>query len=192
MTDNNMPTDLQALWEELTQSDDARRKRIRQRRFDERAKQYAQIPIVEETYAEDEVYKVLTFHSGDERYGIDVDVVTGVRPAEKITRVPAVPNFYRGVINVRGQIISVLDLRLFFGLSASDSENAELILLQADNLSLALLTDRVEEVQWIPRNTVETVDMRYARGVTANRLVILDTDYLLSDDRLIIGGETLI
>jgi hypothetical protein len=55
-----------------------------------------------------------------------------------------------------------------------------------------LLTDRVEEVQWIPRNTVETVDMRYARGVTSNRLVILDTDYLLSDDRLIIGGETLI
>lgn len=189
MSKQNMPDDLQALWDELTQSDDIRRKRIRQKRFAERAKQYALPKDAEQSYADDEVYKLLTFNLNKEHYGIDVDVVTGVRPAEKITRVPATPDFYRGVINVRGQIISVLDLGQFLGLATSDTTKQELILVQAHNLSLALLADRIQEVQWIPRETVEAVDMRYARGVTVNQLVILDTDYLLTDDRLIIGGE---
>lgn len=189
MSKRNMPDDLQALWDELTQSDEIHRKRIRQRRFTERAKQYALPKEDEQSYSDDEVYKLLTFTLGDERYGIDVDIVTGVRPTDKITRVPAIPKFYRGVINVRGQIISVLDLRQFFGLLPSDASRHELVLVHAHNLSLALLTDRIQEVQWIPREIVEAVDMRYARGVTANQLVILDTDYLLTDDRLIIGGE---
>ena len=189
MPDNNIPADLQALWEELNQSDELRRERIRKNRFEERAIQYARVAEEEVSYTDDEVYKLLIFRFGDEQYGIDVDVVTGVRSAGKITRVPGTPDFYPGVINVRGQIISVLDLQQFLGLSASDSVAPELVLIQGDNLSLALLTDRVEEVQWIPRDSVESVDMRYARGVTAERLVILDIDYLLADDRLIIGGR---
>lgn len=189
MSDNNMPDNLQALWDELTQNDEPRRKHIQQQRYDERAKQFAQPLQGDHTYAENDIYKLLIFRAGDEQYGIDVDVVTGVRPAGKITRVPAVPNFYRGVINVRGQIISVLDLRRFFGLDPSYATKYELVLIEAQDLSLALLTDRVEEVQWIARDTVEAVDMRYARGVTSDQLVILDTDYLLTDERLIIGGE---
>lgn len=190
MSDKGISPELQALWEELNQSDETRREQIRKSRFDERAIQFARIPDDEVTYADDEVYKLLIFRFGKEQYGIDVDVVTGVRPVDKITRVPGVPSYYRGVINVRGQIISVLDLRRFLGLEISDSPASELVLIQADNLSLALLTDRVEEVQWVARDTVESIDMRFARGVTANRLVILDTAYLLADERLIIGRES--
>lgn len=190
MSDKGISPELQALWEELNQSDDIRREKNRKSRFDERAIQYARRPEEEVTYADDEVYKLLTFRFGGEHYGIDVDVVTGIRPVDNITRVPGVPDYYRGVINVRGQIISVLDLRRFLGLPISDSPASELVLIQAENLSLALLTDRVEEVQWIPRDTVETIDMRFARGVTAKRLVILDTGYLLADERLIIGRES--
>lgn len=189
MSDTNMPTDLQALWDELNQSDDVRRDQVRKQRFDDRAKQYAKPSHQETTYHDDEVYKLLTFTFAEERYGIDVDVVQGVRPAESITRVPGVPAYYRGVINVRGQIVSVLDLRLFFGLSTSTSKQFELVLIQTHDLSLALLTDRIEDVQLIPKTLVAPFEMYYAHGVTADQLVILDIDYLLSDERLIIGGE---
>ncbi|GAB5492158.1 MAG: hypothetical protein Phog2KO_23730 [Phototrophicaceae bacterium] len=190
MPDKSMSTDLQSLWEELTQPEEEQRDRIRRQRFNERAQDYSTLPIEEQTYTDDEVYRVLTFHFGDEYYGIDVDIVTGVRPAEQITRVPAIPAFYKGVINVRAKIISVLDLRLFFGLSPSESKKSELILVKIGELSLALLADHIEEVKVIPRNTVEMLDRPYIRGVTANKLIILDTDYLQIDDRLIIGGKS--
>lgn len=190
MSDKKTPTDLQTLWEELTQSEEVQRKRIRDARYEQRAKQYAAPQDEAISYSEDEVYEVLVFQLGAERYGIDAAIVTGVRPAEKITRVPSVPEFYRGVVNIRGQIISVLDLRLFFGLSvAEDTALNELILVETPNLALALVANYIEEVQVIPRTTVETVDMRYAVGVTSNRIVIIDPEYLLSDERLIIGGE---
>ncbi|MGB7339565.1 MAG: chemotaxis protein CheW [Phototrophicaceae bacterium] len=190
MPDANMPTDLQALWDELNQSDDVRRERVRQERFDERAKHYAQPTTSQTSYSDDEVYKLLTFSSADERYGIDVNVVQGVRAAENITRVPGVPAYYRGVINIRGQIVSVLDLRHFFGLSPSIAKEFELILIQTHDLSLALLADRIDDVQFIPRTSITPFEMRYAHGVTSDHLVILDIDYLLSDERLIIGGES--
>lgn len=189
MPDKSMLSDLQTLWEELTQSEEEQNNRIRQQRFDERAKDYAAPKIAGNTYSDHEIYRLLTFRFGDEQYGIDVDTVTGIRPAEKITRVPGVPQFYRGVINVRGQILSVLDLRQFFNLAPSESKKFELILLKLDNLSLALLANHVEEVQVVPRNTIEPVDTPYVRGVTANKLVVLDTKYLQNDDRLIIGGK---
>lgn len=189
MSDNNMSSDLQALWDELTEPEEIQRECIRQQRFDERAKEYAALSVEEQNYADDEVYKLLTFRFGDEYYGIDVSIVTGVRPAEKITRVPGVPHFYRGVINIRGKIVSVLDLRAFFGLEPSSSPKSELILVNIKNLSLALIADYIEEVQIIARNTVQSIDVPYARGVTANRLVILDTDFLHLDERLIIGGK---
>ena len=189
MPDKSMLNDLQALWEELTQSEEEQKARIRRQRFDERAKDYAAPKIEDDNYADNEVYRLLTFRFGDEQYGIDVEIVTGIRPAEKITRVPGIPPFYRGVINVRGQILSVLDLRLFFNLAPSESKKSELIMIKLENLSLALLADHIEEVQVVPRNTIEPVDTPYVRGVTANKLVVLDTKYLQNDDRLIIGGK---
>lgn len=189
MPDKPMFNDLQALWEELTQSEEEQTARIRQQRFDERATDYATPQIVEDNYADNEIYRLLTFRFGDEQYGIDVEIVTGIRPAEKITRVPGIPQFYRGVINVRGQILSVLDLRRFFNLSPSENKKSELILIKLENLSLALLADHVEEIQIIPRNTIEPVDTPHVRGVTADKLVVLDTNYLQNDDRLIIGGK---
>ncbi|MGJ3240560.1 MAG: chemotaxis protein CheW [Anaerolineae bacterium] len=191
MSDTQMPTDLQALRDELAQPETVRRERIRQQQFDERARQYAEMPQGDEdTYTDEQIYRVLVFRAGDERYGIEVEVVTGVRAVERITRVPGIPDFYRGVINMRGKIISVLDLRRFLGLPVSDDAYTEIVMVQSGSLTLALLAERVEDVARIPRQTVEAVDMRYARGVTARRLVILDTAYLFADERLIVGGKS--
>jgi purine-binding chemotaxis protein CheW len=189
MPDNKLSFDLQKLWEELNQDETERQEQNLRNQLEQRAKQYAAQPEDTIAYAEDEIIRVLAFRLGKERYGVDVTIVRNVRTIEKITRVPATPMFYHGVVNVRGQIISVLDLRLFFGLIADDLSKLELILVESSDLSIALLAEHIEEVQIIPLTHIEAGNVRYARGVTKERLIILDTDILLSDERLIVGGE---
>lgn len=189
MSDSKMPFDLQKLWEELNEGEIERHEQDLKNRLEYRAKQYAAQPEDSVTYAEDEITRVLVFRLGKEHYGIDVAVVRGVRSIEKITRVPAAPMFYRGVVNVRGQIISVLDLRLFFGMIADELPKHELVLIESSDLFIGLLAEHIEEVQTIPLTLIEAGNTRYAHGVTKEHLIILDTDVLLSDERLIVGGE---
>jgi purine-binding chemotaxis protein CheW len=188
--DKHETINLHALWEELNQDDSQREQENLQTRLQNRAKQYATPQKQETTYAENEVYNVLTFQLGKERYALDVAHVRGVRPVEALTRVPGVPTFYRGVINVRGRIVSVVDLRHFFNIAGDKSDlPPELIIAETEDLYLALLAHHIEEVNSIPRETVEAVDIKYARGVTSERLVILDIQMLFSDERLIVGGK---
>lgn len=183
-------SDLQSLWEELNQSEAERNQQILESTLRQRAQQYA-APLREtKTYADDEIYQVLSFQLGSESYGVDVAVIRGIRPLERITRVPSAPNFYRGVVNVRGQIISVLDLRAFFGMEAPEIAKAELVLVGLGDMTLALLAERVEDVEMIPRSSVEPVEMSYSRGISHSRLIILDMLNLLNDERLIVGGKS--
>ena len=191
MSDSKMPFDLQKLWEELNQDETERYEQDLRKRLENRADQYAaqiEEPI---TYAEDEIVRVLSFRLGKERYAVDVDVVRGVRTIEKITRVPAAPIFYRGIVNIRGQIISVLDLRLFFGMSADEFSKKELVLVESSDFYIGLLAEHIEEVQTIPLNLIAQGNVNYARGVTKEQIIILDIETLLSDERLIVGGENL-
>jgi len=126
---------------------------------------------------------------GAERYGIDVTTVTSVRAMSTLTRVPGVPPFYRGVVNVRGQIITVLDLRVFLNLGGNANKIPnELIVVKSNALELGILADHVSDVEHIPVDRIEPVEMKYARGVTTGRLVVLDIEQLLTDERLFVGG----
>lgn len=188
--ENQHKNNLQILWDELNQDDTEREAVNLQARLVQRAKQYATPQKQKVNYADDEVYNVLTFRLGQERYAVDVATVRGVRPITSITRVPGVPPFYRGVINVRGRIVSVLDLRHFFNIAGEKSDlPSELLLIETTTLFLAILAHHIEEITAIPRANIEAQDMKYARGVTAERLVILDIETLFNDDRLIIGGK---
>lgn len=187
---SNKKSDLQALWEELNQNEAERSQQVLEATLSQRARQYA-APLREaQNYSEDEIYQVLSFHLGNESYGIDVAVIRGIRPLERLSRVPAAPNFYRGVVNVRGQIITVLDLRAFFGMDAPALPKAELVLVGAGDMTLALLAERVDDVEMIPRTMVEPVEMSYARGISHSRLILLDMISLLHDERLIVGGKS--
>ena len=184
-------SDLQALWEELNQSDDERSRQVLEEILSQRARSYA-APIREsKSYSEEDVYQVLSFKLGSESYGIDVAIIRGIRPLERLTRVPSAPEFYRGVVNVRGQIISVLDLRAFFGIEASEKfPKPELVLVGSGDMILGLLAERVDDVETIPRSMVEPVEMTYARGISQSRLILLDIISLLNDERLIVGGKS--
>jgi purine-binding chemotaxis protein CheW len=189
MSNSKIPFDLQKLWEELNQDETERYEQDLQKRLELRAEQYAIQAEASVSYSEDEIVRVLSFRLGKERYAVDVAIVRGVRTIHKITRVPAAPIFYQGVVNIRGQIISVLDLRLFFGMRADELDKQELILIETADLFIGLLAEHIEEVQTIPLNSIASGHVNYARGVTKEQIIILDTDILLSDERLIVGGE---
>ena len=174
------------IWDNLDW-DDERRAQFLQERLRQRARQYA-APYDEESGIENR-HTVLVFQLGSERYGIEVSVVRGVRPLERLTRVPGTPAFYRGVVNMRGKMITVLDLSAFFGVADETDQARELAIVRASGLELALLADHIEGILDVPKASLEPIEeMRYALGVTRERLVILDVPAIFEDERLMVNG----
>ena len=186
--DPNM-IDWKALWQELDWDDESHREEATRRRLQRRARQYASLPPEKDDEAAGKRY-VLTFSLGKERYAIDVQLVRIVRSLDNIFPVPGTPNFYPGVVNIRGQVITVMDLRLFFDMGVDETdEPRELIVVEVDNLRIGLLAHHVYDVISVPVVEVESIDdIRYAYGVTADRLVLLDIARMFEDNRLVIGG----
>lgn len=181
--------DWDAVWKSLAWDDSSANENVIVERLRQRAQEYA-APKVDDEQVDSQA--VLKFTLGDEQYGIDVMAVRSVRSVGHITRVPGVPHFYRGVVNVRGQVITVLDLRPFFDMQVSDEANParELVVVRANQLTLGLLAHHVEGVVLIPAAEIEAVDhVRHADGVTAERLVLLNVERLFDDPRLIVGGK---
>lgn len=181
------PIDWQALWAKMNWDDPEQQTRLIQERLRQRARQYA-APKQNQDIPLGEMAQLLSFELGQERYGIDVLYVHGVRKTGRITRVPGVPAFYRGVVNVRGEIVSVVDLRLFFGMEATGPEPDELLLVRANNLQVGLLAHHISEVARIPKSAIQPIDIHYAQGITSEHMIILDLNTIFSDGRLIVGG----
>jgi purine-binding chemotaxis protein CheW len=189
-SENQQKIDWEAVWKSLNWDDLAGSEEAAHERLHQRALAYAAPPPKAD--ALEDAKTVLVFELSDERYGIDVMTVRSVRTISHITRVPGTPSFYRGVVNVRGQIVTVMDLRLLFEIviTADMSSPDELIVVQANQLEIGLLAHNVEGVIAVPQADIEPVDnIRYALGVTTDRLVLLDIDRLFEDNRLIIGGK---
>ncbi len=100
--------------------------------------------------------KFLTFLIDREEYGIGIRYVTEIIGLQNITAVPDVPNFIRGVINLRGKVIPVMDVRLRFGLEEREyDERTCIIVINVDEQVVGLIVDRVSEVLGIPEGDIE-------------------------------------
>ena len=152
----------------------------------ERARQYAAVDEPTTTPAADTL-TVLTFTIGSERFGVDVMCVWGVRPLPPVVRVPGTPRFYRGVMNVRGNVITQWDLLAFLG-TGKTRDAEELVVLTYRNLTLGVPVTHVHGVEDIPKAAVRVVEeVRYAVGIYAagdTNTLILDATELFSDERL--------
>lgn len=126
-----------------------------------------------------------------EFYGLDISRVQGIIKVPDVTQVPRAPDFVEGVINLRGTIVPVIDLRKRFGLgSYEETPDTRIINVEMGNHLVGLIVDAVEEVLNLPPDSVEpppelvtTVDSAYLRGIAKldDRLVILvDLDRVLS------------
>lgn len=177
--------------------------------------------LAEEVEEDDdgEQLSIVLIQLGDEIYGLEAQYVYDARPLEGITPVPRAPVWMAGVVNVRGRIYSVVDLKRFLNLptaSNGDDEEAYLVVVQSEALELALKVDTVLSVIALPeRQLQETADTlnippTIVRGVMQNDdeapdegpdgapggdpdlpafLVVLDLPQLLSDPQLIIHEE---
>lgn len=113
-----------------------------------------EIPQVEDSQRD--LY--LTFHLHSEEYGIAINHVTEIIGIQEITNVPDMPDFIKGVINLRGLVIPVMDVRLRFGLPERDyDERTCIIVVEVDEQTTGLVVDRVEEVVEIHVEQIESV-----------------------------------
>jgi purine-binding chemotaxis protein CheW len=195
-----MPINWDALWNSLENvaQDQATPQDHIQARLKRRAQQYAE-PLP--TADDEATLALLSFRVGSaahgERYGLLAAHVSSVRPLQHLTRVPHAPPFYRGVVNVRGRITSVLDLRRLLGMSDDPDSEAqasarELVIVAHRNLQVALLADHVEGVQhYLMTDIIPAFEQErsFTVGVTTDRLVVLDIQRLLESERLIAKGQ---
>ncbi len=98
----------------------------------------------------------LTFHLHGEDYGFSISYVTEIIGIQKITVVPDMPDEIKGVINLRGRVIPVMDVRLKFGLPSREYDDRTcVIVVDVDDLTTGLVVDRVNEVVEIPTTQIE-------------------------------------
>lgn len=100
--------------------------------------------------------KYLLFNLGEEVYGINIGSVTGIEEMQKITSVPDMPEYIRGVINLRGKVIPVMDLRLRFGMPFREYDDRTcMIIVDVDSKSTGFIVDTVAEVHDIYPKDIE-------------------------------------
>jgi purine-binding chemotaxis protein CheW len=131
---------------------------------------------------------------GQERYGIEVSYVREVHPLKELTLVPCTPSFVLGIMSLRGQILSVIDIRQFFDLPQKGmTDDAKVVVVHTDKTEVGILADLVQGVRKTAFDelqaglpTLTGIPQDYLKGITKDRMVILNVDRLLSDDRFIV------
>jgi len=151
----------------------------------------AQDKVTQHGPAHGEMLQVVSFHVGEEEFGLDILRVQEIIRVQRLTRVPNSPKFVDGVINLRGRVIPVIDLRKRFGIDCTEQGNqTRIVVVEVKGTVLGFIVDSVSEVLRIPAETVEQpprlgkVEREYVMGVGKldNRLLILlDVDRLLGD-----------
>ncbi len=141
--------------------------------------------------------KVIEFGLAHERYAIEAAYVQEVDPLEDLTPLPGTPPFVAGIVNVRGRILAVIDIKKFFDLPEEGMIDAhKMILVHTAEMELGILADTVAGVRSIPLDAIQAslptltgVREEYLKGVTAERLVILDIARILADPRIMVHEE---
>ncbi len=160
--------------------------------LDERARALARVPPRPPTAAE--VIEVAVFVLDDERYAVETGHVRRVVRLDGLTPVPGAPEALAGVVNLRGEVLAVFDLRALVGLPRREpTELTRVVVLGADRDELGILADAAVEVRDLridaihdPPGSVEAPGRPLLRGVTADALIVLDGAALLADPRLVV------
>lgn len=134
----------------------------------------------------------VTFELEDETYGINVMQVQEVLRETEVAPVPGAPHYVIGIINLRGNVVSVIDARIRFGLSTIErTDMTRIIVIEAQQQIIGILVDSVAEVVDIKLSEIETApnvgndeSSRYIDGVVSREdklLILVDLDKLLSE-----------
>ena len=161
--------------------------------LEERARALARVVEV----GEGEGMQLVVFSLANETYGIPTDYVREVQPLRDVSPVPCTPGFVVGVVNIRGSIHSVVDIRQFFGVPKQEiTDLTKVILVNAAGLEVGILADDVSGAMNVPLAEIKpplaaqaTVKEEYVQGVTKDMLIILNLEALIRDERIIVHEE---
>lgn len=147
----------------------------------------------------DELLQLVTLTLGSEEFAVDILKVQEINRMKEITRVPNAPSYVEGVINLRGKVIPVVNLRRKFGLPEKENDDrSRIMIMDIQGITMGLVVDSVSEVLRIPSSIVEptppmasNISTEYIKGIAKleDRLIILlDIDRLLgkTDDTQLI------
>jgi purine-binding chemotaxis protein CheW len=141
--------------------------------------------------------ELVEFDLASERYGIALTSVREVCLLRELTPVPCTPPFILGIMNLRGEIRTVIDLKKFFALPEQGiTELNKIIVVRHEEMQLGILADRIRGVRAVSADdlqpslpTLTGIRAAYLRGVTGDRLIVLDAARILSDSRLLVRDE---
>ena len=160
-----------------------------------RARALAQEPAAES--AAREFLEITEFQLAAETYALASYFVREVQPLKDYTPLPGVPPFVLGIINVRGQILSVVDLKKFFDLPCKSlSELDKVIVIRNERMEFGVLADAIIGTRSIPLDaiqaappTVTGIGAEYLKGVTKEGVIVLDAEKILSDEKIVISQK---
>jgi len=163
--------------------------------FRKRAQKLAGEPAVEE--ADRGSIEVIQFLLAYERYAIETSYVREVYPLKDITPLPGAPPFVMGIVNVRGRILSVVDLKKFFDLPEKGlGELNKIIILAADEMEFGILADEIVGTGLLHPDdlqpalpTFSGIGEEYLKGLAEGGLIVLDGGMILADRRIIVNEE---
>ncbi|WP_273148804.1 chemotaxis protein CheW [Methylophaga thiooxydans] len=147
-----------------------------------------------ENTAEDPMLQWVTYQLEDEFYGINVMQVQEVLRLIEIAPVPGAPSYVLGIINVRGNVVTVIDTRSRFGLSTKEpDESSRIVIVEVSGHVIGMLVDSVAEVVYLRQSEIDTApnisddSSRFIQGV-CNRekylLILVDVNKLLNDEEI--------
>jgi purine-binding chemotaxis protein CheW len=151
----------------------------------------------EQAPAADTLLEVLEFRLAQERYAVETRYVREVYPLKDLTPLPCTPPFVLGIVNVRGHILPVLDLKKFFDLPEQGlTDLVRIIVVRGHDLELGLLAEVIVGVRSVPVESLQPslptltgIRSDYLKGVTAERLVVLDLERILEDPKMSVYEE---
>ena len=143
--------------------------------------------------SEDEVLQWVTFKLENEVYGINVMQVQEVLRYTEIAPVPGAPHYVIGIINLRGNVVTVIDTRVRFGLMPSEvSENSRIVIIEAEKQVIGILVDGVAEVVYLRSSDIDAApnvgtdeSSKFIQGVSNREgelLILVDLNKFLNDE----------
>uniref|UniRef100_A0A7J2TK06 Chemotaxis protein CheW n=1 Tax=Archaeoglobus fulgidus TaxID=2234 RepID=A0A7J2TK06_ARCFL len=140
-----------------------------------------------------ETVQVIVFKLGEERYGVDISQVREIIRASQITKIPNAPDFVEGVINLRGQITTIVNLRKRFGMPPKPIDNdTRIIVVEYNNAVIGMMVDTVSEVKYLSQKDIEALpsiitareEAKFLKGVGKlpdGLLILIDLNRVLNE-----------
>ncbi|MGR9012268.1 MAG: chemotaxis protein CheW [Gammaproteobacteria bacterium] len=155
------------------------------------------LALAPEQVATTECIEIVTFLLAYETYGIETAWVREVYPLKDLTPLPCTPPFVAGIVNVRGQVVSVIDIKKFFDLPEKGlTELNKAIILSDGVMEFGILADVILEVRSIPLQQIQPslpaltgIPEQYLLGISSESITVLDANSLLTSCSIVVHEE---